>query len=163
MLVESLSDCGKGHRVGVSLVELMTFLKVHRLKKVIYLNRQLGKRQQSTLEVTLWRVLHNGVYMVLLTLNKINMKSVLTFVLSFLFCVNVYSQKVFVSKNASNVNYRVFVVNNIRQADIVVRVVRFRSQAKNNNWFFVKFASEADLRICYVNRISQSNLKVYFR
>jgi hypothetical protein len=91
------------------------------------------------------------------------MKSVLTFVLSFLFCVNVYSQKVFVSKNASNVNYRVFVVNNIRQADIVVRVVRFRSQAKNNNWFFVKFASEADLRICYVNRISQSNLKVYFR
>ena len=79
-------------------------------------------------------------------------------------CFQVYPQKIFSVKYASDANFKAVVVDQISQADIKIYKEDVISQAKDNAgiWYFTKIRSEADKNVMFVEYLSQADLKIYF-
>ena len=83
--------------------------------------------------------------------------------MAMLFAINIYAQKVYVTKYRSQATQRIYVTNLKSEAGRIVKVTDLKSQAKNGKWCFIRLKSEADMVIYYVRRKSDATLVVCFQ
>jgi len=74
------------------------------------------------------------------------------------------AQSVFSEKYSSRADIKIYVVDHMSSADLIVYKTEYSSQAQGNKglWYFEEYSSRADKTIFFVDYASQADLKVFF-
>lgn len=90
----------------------------------------------------------------------LSMKAYLLFTLLISCCL--YSQKVYITQNKNEADYKIFIAKDKSNADWVIMKTTWKNQAKNGKWFFTEWKNEADI-IVYISKDKyEADKIVYF-
>ena len=73
-----------------------------------------------------------------------------------------YSQKIYITQNKNEADYKIFIAKDKSNADWVVMKTTSKNQAKIGRWFFTNWKNEADIIVYISKDKSDADKIVYF-